>query len=198
MSNLFIDIDSTIWPAEREYERACKRIYGCSFGNDWYSEEVLEERFGPDYQRIFDEALAPEKVMSRRLYPGVTEGINKLYRMGYNIIFITHNRHVEEMYEPLNKWLTLCFPMVHARLIVAHPSISKAYDIMQDYDDVWGIIEDNEINLIEASSLGYNTLAKAHPWNLTTCDVYDIIRFDRWDKVPQLVTVGEGINVVSG
>lgn len=185
---LYVDIDSTIWPAEDEYDRAAMELYGVEFGTDWYSEAELIERFGPDYQKIFSYALRPERVTERKLYPHAYATLRNLGKT-FRLHFISHNYEPDDIESRVREWL-------ERRLggqfdLTVYPPYNDKVATMNADPFAYGIIEDKATTLVDAMKAGYVTIAKRQPWNLSIVDKYGIMSFDDWVEVPTLVEYRE-------
>ncbi len=189
MRRLYLDLDSTVWPAEDAYTVASLELFGKVFGlkEDGYYAPTseLREKFGDNYTKIFDVALSPESVGDRVLYPGVDAALSYVREMGLSITFISHNHKPAPLRKPIRDWLEkeLSFPF---ELIVFGARNDKT--AVMDADPVaWGIIEDAPCTLKKAAQKGYVTLAKLQNWNLQTVTECGIMGFDRWEDMPDII-----------
>lgn len=185
---LYIDIDSTIWPAEEEYDRAAMELYGIPFGKDWYDVEELIEKFGPDYKQVFRHALDPERILTRKLYPGVATALYELYvESNFTLHFISHNDH--DLEAGLEQWLTNILNIPFDITVYPVEIMDKVKWMMYD-PNAFALIEDKPAALLDSAVTGYITLAKRQPWNrLTLQENPDIIGFDNWIYVPYMLGV---------
>lgn len=181
---LYLDIDSTVWAAENEYDAAALELYGIPFNTGrWYANEELVETFGPDYTKLFRHALKPDKVHERKLYPGAHWALLDLNNH-FNLHFISHNPFPNEFYRPVHKWLSM-YLMDFALTIT--PDSQCKINMMHDDMDAWGIIEDKAETIERAWLSGYDVLVREHPWNLDVREEYGIMSFTDWLKVPDMV-----------
>lgn len=184
---LYIDIDSTIWPAELEYEKAEMELYGTKLlSTGWYDVPRLIETFGSNYQEIFWKALAPEKVMEREFYPNCLEALYDLYSMGFDIHFITHNPFREMMSDPLFDWLNLS--LIHPLELTVYAEHNCKVETMNQDPTAWGIIEDRPSMLSKAVDSGYKAYGKKQVWNQRD-PVGGVWWFNDWSVVPSLIEV---------
>lgn len=189
---MYIDIDSTIWPAEVEYTRSEMRMHGTDdLIKNWYDVPELEAKYGKDYKDIFWDALNPRKVLDRVTYPGFETAVLRLrYEYGFNIHFITHNPFPGQMEAPLRTWFHHIFMDVAGfvpRLTVYEEDNCKA-DTMKADPTAWGIIEDKPSTAQAALEQGYKVYMKLHVWNREYVEQNCLVRgFDDWVKLPGMV-----------
>jgi hypothetical protein len=160
-------------------------LYGTPFGDDWYDTAELVEKFGPNYSDIFKHALDPEQVQDRELYPFVAAAVTKLYQMGFGIHFMSHNPNPSKMYLPVHMWLD-DYIHINYELTIFGARNDKISTMRED-PKAWAIIEDKPSTLVKAQKNGYVTLARRHPWNLDVIAKHDIMSFDNWAVVPEML-----------
>lgn len=186
MRVVYIDIDSTIWPAEVEYDRVAMELFGKPFGENWYNIPELKERFGPNFSRIFEDALHPYSVWERELYPHVTEALQYMVELGLDVHFLSHNPKPKVMIDPVWEWLLEKSGINDFELTILRSDYSKI-EFMQSDPFAWAIIDDKVETLLEACEAGYVTVAKQQPWNLTLQGKVGILSFDSWQILPSLL-----------
>lgn len=182
---LYIDIDSTIWPAEDEYREAEMAIYGTDkLRFNYYTPEEMQEMYGENYKELLFKALSPDKVMERELYPGCAEILCNLYRGmngGYDLYFLSHNHFAKEMDGPLREWLDReMHPGVEYQLKVMHERYNK-YAFMRKDPTAYALIDDRPRNVLDAQREGYHVLSKKQTWNE---HLDSVPMFDDWYEVP--------------
>ena len=187
---LYIDIDSTIWDTNETVLNTLKRDLGIEAKYEdityWgYYEDLVGGGEGW-FNKVFKDAFDPYQVYHRELYPGVEDALHTLWtRDNFRFHFLSHNPEPTKMIAPVNEWL-------HSKLTVPFRlTIFGARNCKINFMDTdtsaWGIVEDKPSTLAKAAKNGYATIAKSHPYNLTTIDQYDIISFGSWSEVPALV-----------
>jgi hypothetical protein len=183
---LYIDIDSTIWPAEEQYSKAAKELFGKELkSNQWYTVDELIAVFGSDYRKIFSYALQPQRMPLRKLYPHVYTALLSLTALGFRLHFISHNEH---RFQPaIRSWLRKKLGNIQFNLTVQPVEVLDKVEYMTYDPYAWGIIEDKAETLIDAVEADYISIAKSQPWNLTVAQQYAILSFETWDEVPALV-----------
>jgi hypothetical protein len=183
---LYIDIDSTIWPAEEQYSQAAKELFGKELkSNQWYTVDELLDVFGPDYRKIFSYALQPQRMPLRKLYPHVYTTLLTLTAIGFKLHFISHNEH---RFQPaIRSWLRKKLGNIQFNLTVQPVEVLDKVQYMGFDPYAWGIIEDKTDTLVDAVESGYISIAKTQPWNLTAVQQYGILSFETWDELPTLV-----------
>lgn len=195
---LYVDIDSCIYPAEDLYDAAALELFGKPFGlkesDHYFIPDEMRARFGPDYARIFDLALAPERVHERELYTGVERALFDIwYRLEMDITFISYNHKPGPLREPVREWLEsrLAFPF--DLTIYGHRNDKTA--TMTADPSAWGIVEDSPKTLLKSARKGFATFGIHQAWNenLTTDPNCGIMWFDEWEKLPDLVERALGL-----
>lgn len=183
---LYIDIDSTIWPAEVEYDIAETEMYGSKLlSSDWYDIPELIRIFGENYKDIFWRALSPERVSNRRLYPHVAAALRSLYVMDLEFHFFTHNPFPDDMYEPLHDWLSRDLTVPFELTVKEEHNCKVA--AMKDDPTAWGIVEDRHHTLFKAHAAGYHAFGMKQPWNRNFREP-TVNWFDNW--LDGLFTIG--------
>lgn len=179
-----LDVDSTIWPAEKEYDRAALELYGKRFYSDeydWYDVPDLKARYGPGYRRIFEAALGPQSLQHRSLYPGVVEAVRTISENGYGVLFFTHHHAPNSMRRPLRSWLQQEFDVdftlyVHTARVRKTGKALKANGV--------AMVDDKPDTLGESVAAGLYTMTKLHPWNVQLVSQTPQIRgFENWSEV---------------
>src|SRR5215213_8288729 len=106
---LYIDVDSTLWPAEKEYDYWEQRLHGtqelCKY---FFTADELAEKYGDVFYEIIRRALDPDKMHERELYDGAAEVLCNLYHGmhgGFDLHFISHNFFAKDTKPALRKWL---------------------------------------------------------------------------------------------
>lgn len=185
---LVCDIDSTIWPAEREYDIAAMELFGQPFfkdGYDWYDVRDLVARYGTDYAAIFRHALAPEKVMKRELYPHVADALREVHEMGYQIMFFTHHHRPRSIAPALRSWLEIRLSIPFT--LRANTSRVSKVQSVRGRGGV-ALVDDKPSTLGAAKAAGLWTATKVQPWNVRLVDSHPEIRgFNSWHEFPQLL-----------
>jgi hypothetical protein len=186
---LYIDIDSTIWPAEDEYTRAEMAAYGTDkLRTKYFTVEEMKEQYGEDYEAVFKDALSPARVHERELYPGCAEIICNLYHGmngGFDIHFISHSFFASDIRPPLREWLEDVMHVgVEFELTVKHERFIKA-NIMAKDPTAFALIDDRPKNVLLAQAAGYEVMCKNQVWNKQL--VSWVPMFDYWQEVPDLL-----------
>jgi hypothetical protein len=185
---LYIDIDSTIWPAEDEYTRAEMAAYGTDLlRTQYFTQEEMLANYGPGYEDVFKDALSPDRVHERELYPDCAEIICNLYHginfQAYDIHFISHSFFASDIREPLREWLKSVMHVgVEFELTVKHERFIKA-NIMRKDPTAFALIDDRPKNVLLAKEAGYVTLCKRQVWN----EGINVTMFDNWSEIPDLL-----------
>lgn len=184
---LYIDVDSTIWPAEVEYLKAEMKLHGTqNFLDKWFEHHELIEMYGEDYSDIFKVALDPSSVHERELYPYVAEYLCNLYHGmcgGFDLHFISHNMFASEIRQPMHDWLSSkMHTHVEFELTVVHQRFRKE-NIMKQDPGAWGLVDDVPKNLHRAREAGFHVFCKAQSWN----EGIDVPRFEEWYELPELI-----------
>lgn len=189
---IYVDVDSTIWPAELEYTRSEMRLHGTDdLVKNWYDVPELKAKYGEDYREIFWDALNPKKVLDRVMYPGVENAVLTLrYELGFNIHFITHSPFPEQMEPAMREWFDFVLgdvPGFVPDLTVYDESNCKATTMASD-PTAWGIIEDKPSTAHAAIQRGYRVYLKRHVWNREYLkDNTQVQGFDEWKYIPGMV-----------
>ncbi len=187
---IILDIDSTIWAAEEEYDKASIELYGRRWYDDdspydWYDEADLVERYGPDYHRIFAHALDPATVGARNLYPYCASALREIAET-YRLTFVTHHHAPTTMRRALKSWLDGSLGGLPFSLHVYTARVSKA-----DKARTLGagiIVDDKPQTLRESVAAGLYTITKEHPWNTPLLtSVPEIRSFTSWEQIPGLL-----------
>ncbi len=187
---LYIDIDSTIWDMESVVFATMQREFGIEITHEDITQwDTIPELVGwcdGWFDKCFKDAFDPEQVGQRRLYPHVGKALlNMWVSYGLSFHFLSHNPEPRKMQEPVRQWL-------HDHLLVPFEvtvfgARNDKINFMQDDPNAWGIVEDKPSTLAKAAKSEYVTIAKRHPYNLNIIDQYDILSFDHWRDVPDLV-----------
>ncbi len=201
---MFVDIDSTFWPAEKEYVAAEKQLFGTThLAERYFSVPELKVQYGEDYTKIFDVALDPKKCMQRVPYEGVENALMELhFAMGFDIHFISYNHDPEAMIKPLTEWIDSRFIGITAYssdVTVLTQEYNKI-DVMNDYPKAFGIIEDATPALLDAAKAGYRSYAFLQPWNEEVVHRHKklITPFSRWNQIPEIVALDLTIDAKLG
>ncbi len=186
---ILLDVDSSIWAAEEEYDKAALALYGRKFyeeddPRDWYDEADLVERYGPDYRRIFSHALDPSTVSERELYPHVVSALRDVAE-AYWLTFVTHHHAPATMRSALKYWLDreLALPF---SLHVYTERVSKADKARVLRAGV--IVDDKPQTIREAVDAGLYVATKKHPWTESIAQECPSVReFEDWDEFPSIL-----------
>jgi len=185
---LYIDIDSTIWAPEPEYDKVEYAMYGTTrLSKEWFEPDELVEIYGPDFKQIFWKALAPEKVAEREMFPHVGETLDQLNFMGYNIHFLTHTHFPDEMRKPLHAWISEC--TLAPFEITPTEEANDKIDIIAEDPSAWGVIEDRVSTLTKAVEEGYYAFGKRT--HVNDVDIPGVRWFDDWRLIPSKVRFAE-------
>lgn len=183
---IIIDVDSTIWPAEDEYDAAAQELYGIDFytseGRNWYDVGALVERFGANYQQLFRYALTHA---DRELYPNAAEAFQQLVGRGYRLHFLSHHGDPDHIQPIIERWLYRELQSMPYEVTVIEPFHSKTLWILDNISDAKMVIEDQPNTLVEANK-HFEVLARSQPWNIDTCYQYGILVFNDWKIVPRI------------
>jgi 5'(3')-deoxyribonucleotidase len=185
---LFVDVDRTIWDFTTPFCEAMTRLSGgipYLPEEETYWERPYDFHDGEIYKQAFDEVLHPDRVKDR---PGLFEGAKEVVEAlsaDYEIHFLTQNARADQMFVPLNMWLTDQFACDFT-LTLLFPGGSKL-EVMEAYD-TFGIIDDRPLALEEAVENGYFAATKRYPFNRESREFYpQIVAFDEWSELPALL-----------
>lgn len=183
-SKFVFDVDSTVWPAEKEYDRAALDLYGKRFYSseyDWYDVPDLVARYGPGYRRIFEAALGPASLKHREVYPGVVEAVRTISENGYGVLFFTHHHAPNSMRGPLRSWLQEVFD-VDLTLYIHTSRVRKTGKSIRAGGVA--LVDDKPDTLGDAVAAGLYTMTKVHPWNVQLLKATPQIHgFEKWSEV---------------
>ena len=185
LRTLYIDIDSTIWPAEDVYAKNAIELFGSNYPMTvQYDEQFFKDTYGPGYGDIFK--FNPEEIADRVLYPYAAWALNYLYGLGFELHFLSHNPAPHKMRKPVQAWLESKLQVPFKLTVFGARNCKVNFMAGEDY--AWGIIEDKPSTLAKAHRHGYVTIAKEQPWNLRTIEECGILSFSSWLQIPGMVT----------
>lgn len=183
MRTLYVDLDSTLWPAEDLYTDALTKISMTDF--------LMQDLYKDNDQQVvnsFIDAILNDDIDERELYPGAAASLTELvWEHEFDVVIITHNPKPEERGPGMEAWLRREFPFdfEFKAMEAEHCKI----ETMQEDENAWGIIEDKPATLVKAAEMGYNTYALLHPWNLKTVKEHTGIRGSaHWSDLQVMIT----------
>ncbi|HEX2728865.1 MAG TPA: hypothetical protein VHM16_03865 [Rubrobacteraceae bacterium] len=181
-----MDIDSTIWDVESMVREAVLRVTGDILDVESISAWVhLLDAYGEETTtRIYDRALAPERILERELYPGVRETIRSLQREhDIAIHFVTRHPFPDDIAPHLRPWLRENFGPEAELTVTPEDKLGVLRDL-----NAFGMIDDRSDTLARVADAGLWAAAKVQPWNRVFLDGRpDIFRFTDWREVPEML-----------
>lgn len=183
---MYIDIDNTIW----DVYPAALDAGASMFGKRYTLEEIGSwwgwvNAFGKNYFKVFEEALAPEKVAEREMFPGVEDALWKLIDKGFWLHFMSHNPKPNPLQEPVREWISSKLRYPQFDLTIFGARNCKIEEMKKD-ETAFGIIEDKPSTLRKAVKEGYEAYAKITDINKNE-KIPGAIWFDDWNELPKRV-----------
>lgn len=186
-NTIYIDIDSTIWPAEVGYMKALE-----TSGIQGFDIHNLYQDDTPGIAELFIGTLTPKSVEFRDFYPGVVETLNNLYERGYWIEFISHHPEPEKMYDAVADWLWN--NIIYSFQLAIFPDTVCKVERMLEFNNAKCLIEDKPSTLKKAANNGITTFGFVQPWNLETIrEDSRIVGFTHWDHIDSLIHNSIGV-----
>lgn len=187
--SLYVDIDSTIWDLHPWVFEAIYNQHGIKVTEDDITKwNWAENLLGKGWWSVFEEALDPDRVMDRELFPNCAEALTVLSQaFDFDIHFLSHNPKPDKLREPIFKWL--CNELDIPFSLTIFGARNDKVDFMKEDESAWGIVEDKGKTLKRADDQAFYAFGKrySHNQNLQNDDGYGIIWFDDWDEMPELV-----------
>lgn len=178
---IYCDLDSTVWPAEKEYAKALAES-GLTFD----MRDVYKETNGEDIVDLFVGALKPENVRSRLFYRGFLRAAYELHQ-DFDIHFVSHNPNPDKLYKEVEAWLCN-YLYIDFQLDIYSDNRCKVEHMLEE-GNAYGIIEDKPSTLVKAVDNGFKAYGFVQPWNLETLRNDSRIKgFTHWSHLVQLVT----------
>jgi hypothetical protein len=195
---LYIDVDSTIWPAEQKYMEVEKELYGTElFCTKYWGADEWKEVCGESIEVLLMNALNPEDIPNRKLYDGCAEVLCNLYHgiasEPFNFHFVSHNYFAKDTRGPLNDWLhDMMHTGVDFKLTVYHSRFRKENTMLKD-PTAFALLDDMPRNVEGAIDAGFPVFVKRQKWNRMLEDTAGAYLFDSWYELPEIIEKQLGV-----
>jgi hypothetical protein len=195
---LYIDLDSTCWPAERRYAEVEKELYGTDiFCTKYWGADEWEEVCGEPIEVLLMNALNPADIPNRELYDGCAEVLCSLYHgiagEPLNLYFVSHSYFAKNTRDPLYDWLEdKMHSGVEFELKVYHSRFRKENTMLKD-PTAFALLDDMPRNVEGAVDAGFPVFVKRQKWNKLLEGTEGAYFFDSWYELPEMINNQLGV-----
>lgn len=133
-------------------------------------DDYKEYRFGVyhelDHEQFVNCIKDSDAFLQLTPFEGVKEALTIIKAKGYKIAVVTARGMFEHAYEETAEWLKK-HDLVYDRLYVVHPKLDTKSEIAHQLgiDEVAGLIDDAEHNLVDAMNNDISAIRIEQPWN---------------------------------
>lgn len=183
---LAVDVDSTVWDVAAPFCEAVREITGGepNLGETFTWTGVLETYGEGVTTEIYDRLFGPGRIREREPYPHSAEVLRNLQdKRGLTVHFVTRNNDPGLIRQHLWSWLREHFGPDVGLTVTA----GSKTEVLRGLG-AFGLVDDHQQTLIDATEAGLWTAAKIQPWNRGVVQERPDVRgFEDWRELPALL-----------